>query len=178
MKMAPFFYALKGVDPFEHLAAEDVLLRAFEGWGMAVWVSRPCVVMGRFQNPWCEIHGPVPLLLRRQSGGGCVYQDSGNLNFAFFGDLKYFNKAMHFSLIKEAMAHLGPHLEVNDRGDLLYRRKDKIFKVSGSAFKYTRNRFLHHGTLLLKAELENLRHFLHPPSGKSTPRPSAPPPTR
>ena len=165
---APFFYFLKGLNPFEHLAAEDFLLRSQSRWGMAVWVSRPCVVLGNFQNPWREVYWQKCRdqniwLVRRQSGGGCVYHDEGNLNFSFFGDLEKLDKSLNLSLVRKALHLFDLHLEQNKRNDLFYRQGNHSFKVSGNAFKQTRDRFLHHGTLLIHAQLHCLRDILRPP---------------
>lgn len=73
---------------------------AFEGWLyknctfndrhlLFLWRNSPCVVIGRHQNPFKEANlsyldsAGVPLA-RRQSGGGAVYHDMGNLNCTFF----------------------------------------------------------------------------------------------
>ena len=164
---SPFFYVLKGHNPFEHLAAEDFLLRHSSRPGMALWVSRPCVVMGRFQNPWQEIRWQSlgkrnVWMARRQSGGGTVYQDEGNLNFSFFGDIKYLSKNLHLSLVKKALRPFGITLTQNQKFDLILCKKGCHFKVSGNAFKQTKGRFLHHGTLLINTNLKNLEELLTP----------------
>ncbi len=169
MKHLPFFYVLKGFNPFEHLAAEDFLLRSCHGFGMAVWVARPCVVMGRFQNPWREVYWQKAKskdvwIVRRQSGGGTVYQDRGNLNFAFFGDLKKLDKNLHLELVRKAIGFFGIVLKQNERHDLVYEDRGQTFKVSGNAFKQTRDRFLHHGTLLIDANINDLGVLLYPPN--------------
>ena len=79
-------------DPFRNLAFEDQLLkniRPSEKY-LLVYQNDPCVVMGRFQNPWREVNLEFLennqshlKLVRRQSGGGCVYHDLGNMCFSF-----------------------------------------------------------------------------------------------
>ncbi len=163
-----FCYHLEGLDPFAHLAAEDFLLRSRQGPGLAFWRAKPCVVLGRYQNPWREVHWQKlkarrALMVRRQSGGGCVYQDEGNLNFAFFGALQDLDKKRHLDIICKALADFGIQTWPNPRGDLLCRQGKRVFKISGSALKCTKDRFLHHGTLLVDANLELLRELLNPP---------------
>lgn len=43
-----------------------------------MWQNEPCVVIGRYQNPWqecnlVEMEKRNVLIARRHSGGGCVY---------------------------------------------------------------------------------------------------------
>jgi lipoate---protein ligase len=125
---------------------------------LLIYQNRPSVVMGRFQNPWLEVNLPWVLendvtLVRRMSGGGCVYQDFGNINFAFTGPLKKFNKADALKFLQEKIKEFwGIEIEMNKRHDLLLKGK----KISGSAFKQTKDRFLHHCTLLVDADLKAL----------------------
>ena len=49
--------------------------------------------MGRFQNPWMEcffekVRNSDVNLVRRQSGGGTVFIDEGNINFSFIGKIQ------------------------------------------------------------------------------------------
>ena len=55
---------------------------------MLLYRNSPCVVVGRHQNPWTEAAVPVLrergiALARRNSGGGTVYHDTGNINLSF-----------------------------------------------------------------------------------------------
>ena len=190
------------------------MLRERADSGLAMWRARRCVVLGRFQNPWREVYwqklaAQRALLVRRQSGGGTVYQDEGNLNFAFFGSLKDLDKRRNLEVITGALASLGIPLEIGERDGLFYKHHpqdrstvsvhnlgqiggkqagatetcsrhvagsdsvadsqdglkcEHLLKVSGSAFKQTKDRFLHHGTLLVNADLGLLKTWLHPPS--------------
>ena len=170
MKGFPFFYILPGLNPFEHLATEDFLLRSTKKFGMALWAARPSVVLGRFQNPWQEVYWQKLKQLniwpiRRQSGGGTIYQDAGNLNFSFFGNLKDLNKKANLNLIQDAFLSMGIFLQQNERYDLFYENEKKQkLKISGNAFKQTKDRFLHHGTLLIDADINRLKKVLNPPN--------------
>jgi lipoate-protein ligase A len=54
--------------------------------------------------------------------------------------------------VRRALARLGVELERNDRGDLYLAGK----KVSGNAMCYRKDAVLHHGTLLISADLDKL----------------------
>ena len=82
MYLAPFI--LDGFSPLEHLAFEELLLRNPGGrFLLLFYVNAPSVIIGRNQNPWREVSEDSCLpLYRRSSGGGTVYHDEGNLNWA------------------------------------------------------------------------------------------------
>ena len=117
--------------------------------------------MGKFQNPFleCNLHylraHKIPLF-RRESGGGCVYHDLGNLNFCFIYPERDHNKDKNLHFLKSAFKELGHEIEIGSRGELTYLGK----KFSGSAFKQKKDRAYHHGTLLFKSNLEHLERSL------------------
>lgn len=160
-------------NPFLNLALEDHFLRG--GADLPVlflYVNRPCVVLGRFQNPWLETQLPYLVdkdiwLVRRQSGGGCVFHDEGNLNFSFITPDPMINRMKHAELLKEAFARADIPLTISPRHDLWLEGR----KISGSAFKQTKNGSFHHGTFLVSSDLdkleESLKHTLVPTQTKS-----------
>lgn len=158
-------------DPFFHLAVEEWLLREYQG-ELPVWFlyqNPPCVVVGRFQNPWLEADlswmqaEKIPLV-RRPSGGGTVWHDEGNVNFCCVRPMQGFKKSQALEVIQEKLLSLDVPVEINARFDLVVRQADNLTrKVSGSAYKQTKDRALHHGTLLLEGDLARLERSLHSP---------------
>ncbi len=158
---------------FLNLALEDHFLRG--GADLPVlflYVNRPCVVLGRFQNPWLETQLPYLVekdiwMVRRQSGGGCVFHDEGNLNFSFITPDPMINRMKHAELLKDAFAKADIPLTISPRHDLWLDGR----KISGSAFKQTKNGSFHHGTFLVSSDLdkleESLKHTLVPTESKS-----------
>lgn len=162
-----FVYTSSSDDPFLNLALEDGLFRGMgtEDRILFLWRSRPCVVIGRFQNPWVEcsveaLERDGADLVRRQSGGGTVYHDGGNSNFSFLGPAGSFDADKNLGVVTAALDSLGIHAEISPRHDILVDG----FKVSGSAFKKKRDRALHHGTLLIAADRERLSRYLAAPN--------------
>ncbi|MGB0454246.1 MAG: lipoyl protein ligase domain-containing protein, partial [Bacteriovoracaceae bacterium] len=52
-------------------------------------------------------------------------------------------------------------VQTSDRHDLKLKKNEEFYKFSGQAFKQTKNRVLHHGTLLWDADLEVLDRLCH-----------------
>jgi lipoate-protein ligase A len=160
-------------NPFLNLALEDHFLRGGANLPIAFfYVNRPCVVLGRFQNPWVECNLPYLVendiwMVRRQSGGGCVFHDEGNINFSFITSDPMIDRRKYAELIQHAFRAADIPLEISPRNDLWLEGK----KISGSAYKQTKNGSFHHGTFLVSSNLakleESLKHTLVPRSTKS-----------
>lgn len=163
-------YTSHSRDPFFHLAVEEWLLRECEGEAWFFYRNDPCVVVGRFQNPWkeCDLGWMrtegIPLV-RRPSGGGTVWHDAGNVNFCHVGPLQGFTRKRALEVVRAKLAQLGVEVEINARYDLVVPQSDGTTrKVSGSAYKQTKNRALHHGTLLIHGDLDRLGRSLASPN--------------
>ena len=160
-------------NPFINLALEDFFMRGGADLPLAFfYVNRPCVVLGRFQNPWLECHLPYLAendiwMVRRQSGGGCVFHDEGNLNYSFIYPEGMIDRRRGVELIQRARSRADIPLEISPRHDLWLEGK----KISGSAFKQTKDASFHHGTFLISSDLmkleESLKHTMIPKETKS-----------
>ena len=134
-----------------------------------LWRNEPSIIVGRFQNTLEEIdtayveeHGIH--VVRRNSGGGAVYHDQGNINYSFVmpdasGD---FDFSLFTGPIIEALAALGVHAKLSGRNDLAIDGR----KVSGGAQFRRGGIILHHGTLLYDTDLEVLSKALRPSEDK------------
>ncbi|PLB46932.1 lipoyltransferase and lipoate-protein ligase [Aspergillus steynii IBT 23096] len=163
-------YQSLSTDPYVNLSIEHFLLEnaPADSSILFLYINRPCVVIGRNQNPWLEtnlhaIHNDRVLrepddstssdvvYVRRRSGGGAVYHDEGNLNYSVISPRTTFTRNKHAEMVVRALHRVGAtNTSVNDRHDIvLSSGEDQPRKISGSAFKLTRQRALHHGTCLL-----------------------------
>ena len=61
---------------------------------------------------------------------------------------------------------LGVSAEASGRNDLVVKTAEGDRKVSGSAYRETKDRGFHHGTLLLNADLSRLANYLNPDKKK------------
>lgn len=213
-------YISRSTDPYLNLSIEHFLLQKShpDSVVLLLYTNRPCIVIGRNQNPWVEVnHGLINqprilsklraeldstnagvreedhggkasptaqdvdaddvLLVRRRSGGGTVFHDAGNVNYSVIGPPASFDRDKHAEMVVRALQGLGRgqrqktplSVRVNERHDIVLdvvppkqalEEEDtgtgttgdvKTFKISGSAYKLTRTRSLHHGTCLLSS---------------------------
>lgn len=152
-------------DPFINLALEDYIYQNMPQTlkRLVFYVNLPCVVIGKNQNPWKEVNMPAltrlgVTLVRRNSGGGTVVHDQGNVNFLFMTSKQEFDRMFFAELVANAMNRLHAGVKVNDRGDIVTEADN--LKISGSAYKISKGRSYHHGTMLLNANLDVLRGVL------------------
>ena len=125
-------------DIFTNLALEDWLYthRPFhDGHSLLLlWRNAPCIVIGRHQNPWAECDVTACVrddvnVARRNSGGGAVYHDLGNVCMSFFTRREGYNRRANLQFVADAVTSAWPRvsLSINNRDDILL---DEKFKVS------------------------------------------------
>ena len=150
-------------NPYFNFALEEYLLKKTYKDLFRLWMCDPCISVGKNQNTISEINSDyvrknsIPIV-RRQSGGGAVFHDLGNLNFTFiscnnnsFSDFKRFTQP-----IIDLLKTLGINAEFSGRNDLLIDGK----KFSGNAQYNYKNKVIHHGTLLFSSQISNLSNAL------------------
>ena len=137
---------------------------------LMLWINDPAVVTGRYQNQWIEC-SPAALkkqgilLARRNSGGGTVFHDRGNLNLTLFTSRNAYDKRSLTGFIKTILDSYGIISETGEsRADIYIQGR----KISGSAFKLIADRAYHHSTLLIDCDLEQLAGALHPAAREIT----------
>ncbi|KAH0543621.1 hypothetical protein FGG08_002059 [Glutinoglossum americanum] len=175
--------------PFTNLSIEHFLLQKTppDSTVLFLYSNSPSIILGRNQNPWVEVnlgllnHGRglgeaipralvknPPLLVRRRSGGGTVFHDHGNVNYSVITPTTNFHRDKHASMVVRALRRLGvAHAHVNERHDIVLASNPQSIprKISGSAYKLTRQRSLHHGTCLLSSPyLAAIPLYLHSPA--------------
>ena len=152
-----------------YLAMEEFVAREIEGEAFFVWRVEPTVIFGRNQVlenevnlEYCREHGVD--IVRRKSGGGCVYSDLGNIMVSYIsrrGDVsEVFDRYM--TALTEALRALGVPAAKSGRNDILIEGR----KVSGNAFHQLPDRSIVHGTLLYSTDLEALTEAIRPPVEK------------
>ncbi|MBO4389055.1 MAG: lipoate--protein ligase [Spirochaetales bacterium] len=152
-----------------NLALEEYILNRYATKNriLFLWRNDSCVVIGRYQNPWAEcdltaMERDGVVLARRSSGGGAVYHDRGNCCFTLAGPKGTADKSENFELLLRALRCLGLEPELSGRNDIIIGGR----KVSGSAFRNTAGYESHHGTMLIKTDLQAAGRYLTPGADK------------
>lgn len=163
------FIVAQSKDPYKNLALEAWL---FENGRQDVWLylwqNQHTVVIGRNQNAWKEcrlsaLEADGGKLARRGSGGGAVYHDVGNLNFTFILPRDVYDLRRQLGVILAAMERLGIPARFTGRNDLVTQDGAKF---SGNAFQFSAHTALHHGTILVAADMGALSQYLAPSKAK------------
>ena len=150
-------------NPFFNLAMEEYFLKNFDEDIFILWRNESSVIVGKNQNTLSEINlnyikeNSIPVV-RRQSGGGAVFHDLGNINFTFiannndnFSDFKRFTTP-----IIELLKTLDINAKFSGRNDLLIDG----CKFSGNAQYNYKNKVMHHGTLLFSSQISDISNAL------------------
>jgi lipoate-protein ligase A len=142
-------YISRSRDPYLNLSIEDHMLRTSppDSTVLFLYTNRPCVVIGRNQNPWTEVNlgilhaardgkqapkdteppaiGDVDLV-RRRSGGGTVFHDEGNVNWSIICPRTDFTRDKHAEMVVRALRKLGvDRARVNERHDIVLDQGSK-----------------------------------------------------
>lgn len=151
--------------PAFNLAAEEFLFSERQDDVLFLYVNKPSVIIGSNQ----AIRNEVDLafctenniqIVRRMSGGGAVYHDLGNLNYCFISNKIQGQSSLSTDFllpIVNVLDTMNIPLEIGKRKDLWLPRG---FKISGTASHVSKNRELHHGTLLYNTDLDKLKKSL------------------
>lgn len=133
------------------------------------WRVDPTVICGRNQEidkevnlDYCKEHGID--VVRRKSGGGCVYADRQNFMFSFItaSDKVVEVFAEYTSMIASQLQKLGFDAIASGRNDIQIGER----KVSGNAFYHIPGRSIAHGTMLYDFDPTSLANAITPSKAK------------
>ena len=140
-----------GTDPYFNLALEEYVFEQMDRSRayFMLWQNSNTIVVGKYQNTAEEInqafvdaHGIR--VVRRLSGGGAVYHDTGNLNFTFIVDQDT-APGLNFKIF------VRPVVEDLTIGGM---------KFSGNSQYAKHGRLLHHGCIMLDSNLTDVADAL------------------
>ena len=156
-----------------YLAMEEYLATHLEELGLKdacfTWTTGPTVIIGNNQDleaevnvPFCKDHGID--IVRRKSGGGCVYSDQGNLMISYVTaatDVS-FNFETFLSYLTFSLCMLGLDAERTGHNDILVAGH----KVSGNACYALPSSSIVHGTMLFSTDFDMMEKAITPSEEK------------
>ncbi|ENY68726.1 Lipoate-protein ligase A [Metamycoplasma auris 15026] len=152
-------------NPAMNLATEEYLTYHYKTKDPIVffWQNANTIVVGRNQNAFAEINLPEAQkddvrIIKRNTGGGTVYQDLGNVCYSLIVD----NSVAEVDYQK-ALQPIITYLNENGINAAFSGRNDMAidgYKVSGNAQLKTNEKTLIHGTLLFDVDLTKIAKYL------------------
>ena len=159
-----FCLSLNSTDPFFNLAVDEYLLKNSSQEYLILGINDKSVIIGKHQSAHREsdtkfvTEHSIPVI-RRISGGGTVFHDTGNMNFTFILNSKEGRQIdfRKYTLpVISFLSSIGVNVKFEGKNDL----KVGELKISGNAEHIFRDRVLHHGTLLFDVDLKLMRSAL------------------
>ncbi|MDE7385912.1 MAG: lipoyltransferase [Muribaculaceae bacterium] len=155
-----------------YLAMEEYLaaLSADEDY-FFMWQVNPTVIIGRNQHlvsevnlDYCRSH--LIDIVRRRSGGGCVYADMNNVMLSYIttSDAVTTTFGRYTAMVADVLCRLGIDARAGGRNDIMIGDR----KVSGNAFYHRRGRAIVHGTMLYDTDIDAMLRAITPSSRKLT----------
>ena len=151
------------------LAAEEYLAKSAREDLFFTWPSPPTVICGRNQVienevnlDYCREHGIE--VVRRKSGGGCVYSDAGNVMLSYITPDTGVETAFarFLEMVAAALRELGFDAASTSHNDIMIGER----KVSGNACFALPNATIVHGTMLYDLDFDALEKATTPSSEK------------
>ena len=134
-----------------------------------LWQVKPTVIFGRNQLidtevnvDFCKSRGID--MVRRKSGGGCVYADMNNVMFSYINTGWNVRATFSHYLQRtvEMLCSLGVEAYASERNDVMIDGR----KVSGYAFYHVPGRNIVHGTMLYDTDMHNMVGSITPSDSK------------
>ena len=153
----------------EYLQLERDLVERVQEPMLFTWVVAPTVIFGRHQlreqevnEAYCAEHGIR--VVQRQSGGGCVYADEGNVMVSYISPSTHSQEVFDefLAMLSGAFRQLGYNAVTTEHNDILVNGR----KVSGTACYTTPTGTVVHASILYDVNLEALEQAITPTAEK------------
>ena len=153
----------------DYLAMETDMVKTIAEPTLFTWIVAPTVIYGRHQlreqevnEAYCASHGVR--VVQRQSGGGCVYADRGNLMVSFVSPSTRSQEVFDqfLVLLSGALRQLGYEAVTTAHNDVLVGDR----KVSGTACYTTPTGTVVHASMLYDVNLTDLEAAITPSEAK------------
>ena len=153
----------------EYLQQESDRVKTVKEPIIFTWIVAPTVIYGRHQvreqevnDAYCAEHGIR--VVQRQSGGGCVYADEGNVMVSYISPSTHskevFDEFLH--LLSETFRKIGYEAVTTQHNDIMVSGR----KVSGTACYTTPTGTVVHASILYDVNLDALQQAITPTAEK------------
>ena len=158
-----------GLSLVEYLQREADLVKVVQTPTLFTWIVAPTVIFGRHQvreqevnENYCAEHNIQ--IVQRQSGGGCVYADEGNLMVSYISPSTHMQKEYEsfMNMLAQALKQMGYETVTTQHNDVLVNQR----KVSGTACYATPTGTVVHASILYDVHLEALEQAITPSADK------------
>ena len=151
-------------DPYTNIAIENLLLQNLKHGEVIIflWQNDCSVILGRNQCVYsqCNVNFIKRIganICRRNSGGGAVFHDRGNLNYSIITVDNSDIIRKNIEIIIEALTLSGIKASFTGRNDICVNGK----KISGNAYYSEGDKVCHHGTILIDSNIDNMENALN-----------------
>ena len=160
---------IEGLPLMDYLAMETDMVKTIQEPTVFTWVVSPTVIYGRHQcaeaevnEAYCHAHGIA--VVQRQSGGGCVYADRGNLMISCVSPSTRSQEVFDqfLVLLSGALRQLGYEAVTTAHNDVLVGDR----KVCGTACYTTPTGTVVHACMLYDVNLTDLEAAITPSKAK------------
>lgn len=159
----------EGLPLEEYLRLEAELVKNVPELTFFTWIVSPTVIYGRHQireheinEPYCAAHNVR--IVQRQSGGGCVYADRGNLMLSYISPSSHSQEVFDefLRLLAGALQRLGYPAVTTAHNDVLVEER----KVAGTACYTTPTGTVVHACMMYDVDVDALQQAITPSAAK------------
>ncbi len=160
---------IEGLALEEYLALEAERVKTVQTPILFTWIVEPTVIYGKHQvreqevnERYCEDHSIR--VVQRQSGGGCVYADRGNLMISYVSPSTHSQEVFELFLrmVAGALNRMGYPAVTTAHNDVLVGDR----KVAGTACYTTPTGTVVHASMLYEVDMEALERAITPSAEK------------
>ena len=160
---------IEGLALEEYLALEAERVQTVQTPVLFTWIVEPTVIYGKHQireqevnERYCEEHSIR--VVQRQSGGGCVYADRGNLMISYVSPSTHSQEVFEtfLRMVAGALNRMGYPAVTTAHNDVMVGDR----KVAGTACYTTPTGTVVHASMLYEVDMEALERAITPSAEK------------
>ena len=144
-------------------ALEEYLIKNLKRELFMIWQNDNTVLLGRNQNPYKEVNWDYmneigAKLVRRPSGGGCIYTDKNIVQYTIITKKEEDSLRKFTEPVVNYLNEKGVKAEFTGRNDIIVDGR----KISGNAQYKDRELMIHHGSIIYQDSSIDIGKLLTP----------------